>query len=46
MIRLEVVADHPRPEPYSGSSFFIYWSDAAGLDILWWKIIPMMRGEA
>ncbi len=24
------LADHPRPEPYSGSSFFIYWSDAAG----------------
>ncbi len=22
------LADHPRPEPHSGNSFFVYWSDA------------------
>jgi len=24
------LADHPRPEPFSGKSFFIYWSDEPG----------------
>lgn len=24
------LADHPRPEPFAGKSFFIYWSDVPG----------------